>query len=77
MTICHPSRNTCAECWKYKNKLGIILHQENAELQRQVCTEIDEDELDKLIVETENVEGDNNINTNTSNNKLKVLTLRI
>ena len=35
--------------------------QENSVLQNQVCTEIDRDELEKLLVETENnLEGDDN-----------------
>ena len=71
MTIRPPSRNACTEFWKYKNKLGVILCQENAEVQHQVCTEIDGDELDELLVETENLEGDNNNSTNTSNNQVE------
>ena len=71
MTIRPPSRNTCAECWKYRNELGVILCQENMVLRNQFRSENDGDEVDKLDVETENLEGDDNNNTNTSNNQVE------
>ena len=69
MKIRLPSRDTCAECWKYKNKLGVISRHKNQENQWQVCTDINGDEqLDGQTVESEHLNINNN-NTNTSNNQ--------
>ena len=38
---------------------------------KPICSENDGDEVDKLNVETENLEGDDNNNTNTSNNQVE------
>ena len=73
MTIRPLSHDTCAKCWKYRNKLGVMSRLKNEAARQQICNDFNGD--NQLEDEDSNMndeyDSNNRINNNSTNTQVE------